>query len=190
MWQGRFSLRRGFFAFHTPTSRLSTTTGNGNGLVVLTIQNHIATLTLNDPNRLNALSEEMGIQFQNTVNSLKQVSSLPFVLLSYSSKAIQRHEIRACIITGAGDAFSAGGNLDWLEDRHNHSPHSNYQTMIQFYNFFLSIRHLNVPTIAAINGHAIGAGMCMTLGCDFRIAAENAKIGFTFVKLGIHPGPS
>jgi enoyl-CoA hydratase/carnithine racemase len=61
--------------------------------------------------------------------------------------------------------------------------------MVQFYNFFLSIRHLNVPTIAAINGHAIGAGMCMTLGCDFRIAAENAKIGFTFVKLGIHPGP-
>lgn len=115
--------------------------------------------------------------------------SSPPPLLLRLSQAIQRHEIRACIVTGAGEAFSAGGNLDWLEDRHNHSPHSNYQTMIQFYNFFLSIRHLNVPTIAAINGHAIGAGMCMTLGCDFRIAAENAKIGFTFVKLGIHPGP-
>eukprot|EP00604_Paraphysomonas_vestita_P002399 CAMPEP_0174819668 /NCGR_PEP_ID=MMETSP1107-20130205/3052_1 /TAXON_ID=36770 /ORGANISM="Paraphysomonas vestita, Strain GFlagA" /LENGTH=178 /DNA_ID=CAMNT_0016033615 /DNA_START=310 /DNA_END=846 /DNA_ORIENTATION=+ len=60
--------------------------------------------------------------------------------------------------------------------------------MIKFYNLYLSVRHLQVPTIAAINGHAIGAGMCMTLACDFRIAAENAKIGFTFTKLGIHPG--
>ena len=60
--------------------------------------------------------------------------------------------------------------------------------MLKFYNYFLHIRTLRVPTIAAINGHAIGAGMCMTLGCDFRIAAEDAKIGFTFVKLGIHPG--
>lgn len=78
---------------------------------------------------------------------------LPF---THFLKATLKNEIRACIVTGHGDAFSAGGNLDWLEDRHSHSPHSNYHTMINFYNLFLSIRHLNVPTIAAINGHAIG----------------------------------
>jgi enoyl-CoA hydratase/carnithine racemase len=56
-----------------------------------------------------------------------------------------------------GNAFSAGENLDWLEDKSNCSPISNYQTMTRFYNLFLSIRHLSVPTIAAINGHAFGA---------------------------------
>lgn len=60
--------------------------------------------------------------------------------------------------------------------------------MVDFYNRFLCIRNVGVPTIAAINGAAIGAGMCMTLACDMRVAAKNAKLGFTFAKLGIHPG--
>eukprot|EP00595_Chromulina_sp_UTEXLB2642_P000085 CAMPEP_0196761958 /NCGR_PEP_ID=MMETSP1095-20130614/1278_1 /TAXON_ID=96789 ORGANISM="Chromulina nebulosa, Strain UTEXLB2642" /NCGR_SAMPLE_ID=MMETSP1095 /ASSEMBLY_ACC=CAM_ASM_000446 /LENGTH=178 /DNA_ID=CAMNT_0042112103 /DNA_START=213 /DNA_END=749 /DNA_ORIENTATION=- len=60
--------------------------------------------------------------------------------------------------------------------------------MIDFYNSFLCIKNIPVPTIAVINGAAIGAGLCMTLACDIRIANENAKLGFTFPKLGIHPG--
>ena len=60
--------------------------------------------------------------------------------------------------------------------------------MIAFYRAWLSIRKLEVPTIAAINGHAIGAGLCMALACDLRFAAAGAKMGAPFVKLGLHPG--
>jgi len=57
-----------------------------------------------------------------------------------------------------------------------------------FYQRNLSIHDLPIPTIAAINGHAIGAGFCFALACDIRIAVADAKLGMTFTKLGIHPG--
>ena len=60
--------------------------------------------------------------------------------------------------------------------------------MLDFYDSFLGILRLDVPVIAAINGHAVGAGLCVACACDVRIASESAKFGFTFVKLGLHPG--
>lgn len=60
--------------------------------------------------------------------------------------------------------------------------------MKRFYELFLSVRDLPVPTVAAINGHAIGAGLCITLGCDLRVADAGAKLAFNFSQLGIHPG--
>lgn len=59
--------------------------------------------------------------------------------------------------------------------------------MRDFYGRFLSLRSLHVPLIAAINGPAIGAGLCISLFADVRIAANDAKMGFTFVNLGLHP---
>ena len=88
-----------------------------------------------------------------------------------------------------GEAFSAGGDLKWLRERHTvPSAYDNAKTMVDFYKRFLSVSKIPVPTIAAINGSASGAGLCMTLACDFRIASDKAKLGFTFTKLGIHPG--
>ena len=79
--------------------------------------------------------------------------------------------------------------MKWLRERHAvTSAYSNAKTMVDFYKRFLSVSKIPVPTIAAINGSAIGAGLCMTLACDFRIASDKAKLGFTFTKLGIHPG--
>jgi enoyl-CoA hydratase len=60
--------------------------------------------------------------------------------------------------------------------------------MLPFYRSWLSIRRLEVPTIAAINGAAIGAGMCMALACDIRVAAARARLGVPFVRLGMHAG--
>ena len=60
--------------------------------------------------------------------------------------------------------------------------------MRRFYQRFLSVRDLPVPVIAAINGPAVGAGLCFALACDVRIAAPTAKLGLTFVGLGLHPG--
>jgi len=60
--------------------------------------------------------------------------------------------------------------------------------MSTFYRLFLSVRDLPCPTLAAIQGHAIGAGFCVALGCDFRFVAREAKLGLNFTRLGVHPG--
>jgi enoyl-CoA hydratase len=60
--------------------------------------------------------------------------------------------------------------------------------MIAFYRAWLSIRRLEVPTIAAVNGPAIGAGLCLALACDLRYAAGSARLGAPFVRLGMHAG--
>jgi enoyl-CoA hydratase len=60
--------------------------------------------------------------------------------------------------------------------------------MGRFYRLYLSVRDIPVPTLAAIHGPAIGAGLCVALGCDLRVAATGAKLGLNFTKLGIHPG--
>lgn len=97
-------------------------------------------------------------------------------------------QVRVVILTGEGKAFSAGGDLDFLLNRANDEPGNNAPMMRAFYARFLSLLQLPVPVIAAINGPAIGAGMCVAAACDLRIAAKTTDMGFTFAKLGLHPG--
>lgn len=132
---------------------------------------HLGKITLNDPENLNAMGEDMAREFRALVGQLKSKTSL-----------------RAIILTGAGRAFSAGGNLKMLLDKSKLGGEENRLKMLDFYNSFLSILDIGVPLIAAINGHAIGAGLCVASACDIRIVADGAKLGFTFVKLGLHPG--
>lgn len=149
--------------------------GLSSQLVETSSAGSVGIITLNDPSRLNALTVEMGEQFSEAVE--------------YFSKEARDQRIRSIVVTGSGDrAFSAGGDVNWLQARHSRPPYENSLTMVEFYNRFLNIRKVNVPTVCAINGSAIGAGMCMTLACDIRVAAKNAQLGFTFTKLGIHPG--
>jgi enoyl-CoA hydratase len=141
-------------------------------LVLHTIDSDgIGTLTLNDETNLNAMSDEMATEFAAAVQSLKG-----------------RTELRAVILTGSGKAFSAGGHLAMLEAKRTKTAEENRVGMLSFYNSFLCIRELNVPLIAAINGAAVGAGLCVACACDFRVAADTTKLGFTFLKLGLHPG--
>ena len=143
--------------------------------LLLEVKDNIARITLNQPDQLNAMSPEMGQDIRQLVADLNQ-----------------RSDVRVAVIRGAGKAFSAGGNLDRLEEEAQAAKGEKTGQGIgggrSFYSLFLSIRDLNVPTIAAINGHAIGAGLCFSLGCDMRVVHERAKLGMTFVKLGIHPG--
>jgi len=132
----------------------------------------IALITLNNPSKLNALTEPLGDALTSEALELRD-----------------NPHVRAIILTGAGKAFSAGGDLNFLMDRHRDSPENNIAVMQKFYKRFLVLRSLPVPVIGAINGAAVGAGFCLALGgCDVRVAANNARMGLTFVKLGLHPG--
>lgn len=131
----------------------------------------VATLTLNRPEERNAMTPAMGEEVQD---ACRELTSLP--------------GLRAVIVTGAGSAFAAGGKFDFIEDVTNLLAEERRLRMKWFYRLFLAIADVPVPTIAAINGHAIGAGLCFPLACDLRIAAEGAKLGLNFVTLGLHPG--
>ncbi len=99
--------------------------------------------------------------------------------------------VRAVIVTGAGKAFSTGGNVKDMQRYHGDdvSPariRQDYREGIQ--RIPLALYNLDVPTIAAVNGPAIGAGCDLACMCDIRIASENASFAESFVKLGIIPG--
>ncbi len=131
---------------------------------------HIATLTLNAPHRRNAMTEEMTDAFPDAVDQIAKMD-----------------DIRAVIVTGSGTAFCAGGDLDFLHTGERDVPFLRAK-MTSFYPNFLTLLDIDIPTIAAINGPAIGAGLCLALMCDMRVAAAEAPLGMTFVRIGLHPG--
>lgn len=149
-----------------------------NELVRLSRDGEVAILLLDDPERRNAMSRAMGEAFRARVAEIGADPTL-----------------RAVVVTGNGRAFSAGGDLGMLERQAELGAASPGQAwrgirdeMASFYRLFLSIRELSCPTIAAINGAAVGAGLCVALGCDLRYVAEDAQLGLNFAKLGLHPG--
>jgi enoyl-CoA hydratase/carnithine racemase len=142
-----------------------------NPTVMRETKDRICTLTLNQPEQLNAMNDIMAKDFREAINEIKTDP-----------------EPRVVIVTGAGRAFSAGGNLQMMSEDIGANPAIRKKEIFSFYKSFLSIRDLEIPTIAAINGHAIGAGACLPLACDIRLAASSSKMGFTFAKIGLHPG--
>ena len=131
-------------------------------------------LTLNSPSNLNAMTVAMGDAVEEAVATLQPLSP---------------SELKAVVLTGEGRAFSAGGDLAFLEARRVDTPTSNAITMRKFYSRFLTaIKSLPVPVVACLNGPAIGAGLCFAMGADIRVTHDEAKLGFTFVGLGLHPG--
>ncbi|MCB1215271.1 MAG: enoyl-CoA hydratase/isomerase family protein [Deltaproteobacteria bacterium] len=140
-------------------------------LVLLEEKNSIATLTFNHPDKLNAMTEAMGEAMQSRVEEIKQKPNL-----------------RVIIIQGAGRAFSAGGDLQFLLDHQKNTPEENTQKMLAFYSKFLALREIPVPTLAKIHGHAIGAGLLVSLACDLRYASQESKLAVNFAKLGLSSG--
>ncbi|GAB3265572.1 enoyl-CoA hydratase-related protein [Alteromonas gracilis] len=131
----------------------------------------VAVLTLDDPDRRNVMSSEMTEEWVAAIEALSG-----------------DRDLRAVVVTGAGSAFCSGGHTAWIASEPDAGVDRLRTRMIAFYRAWLSIRRLEVPTIAAINGPAIGAGLCLALACDLRVAAEGARMGTPFVKLGMHPG--
>ena len=127
-------------------------------------------ITFNNPDKLNAMTVEMGECFQSVIKSISNDKTL-----------------KCLVINGKGKAFSAGGDLNFLHNRLEEKPFPNSTIMMEFYERFLCARRLiQVPIISAMNT-AVGAGMCFALATDIRIANKSAKMGFNFTRLGIHP---
>lgn len=131
----------------------------------------VAVLTLDNPDQRNAMSDQMTASWLAAVDELAADRS-----------------VRAVVVTGEGSAFCSGGNTSWIASEPDATVDELRERMLPFYRAWLSIRRLEVPTIAAINGPAIGAGLCLALACDIRYAVSGAKLGVPFVKLGMHAG--
>jgi enoyl-CoA hydratase len=131
----------------------------------------VVRLTLDNPGMRNAMSEEMTASWVGAVDEI----------------AADR-TVRVVVVTGEGSAFCSGGDTSWISSEPDASVDHLRNRMVPFYRAWLSIRKLEVPTIAAVNGHAIGAGLCLALACDIRYAAQGAKLGVPFVRLGMHAG--
>jgi 2-(1,2-epoxy-1,2-dihydrophenyl)acetyl-CoA isomerase len=138
------------------------------------VTDRIATLTLNRPDKLNAYIPEMGDEVVDAFRS-----------------SVADPSVHVIVLTGAGRGFCAGVDLEVLKASYSKPPLPGAPKLGEedfIRKLPLEIETCEKPVIAAINGHAIGVGVTMCLPCDIRIAAEDAKIGLTFAKLGILPG--
>ena len=131
----------------------------------------VALLTLDNPEMRNAMSDEMTSSWVAAVDELAADRS-----------------VRVVVVTGAGSAFCSGGNTSWIASEPDATVDALRDRMMPFYRAWLSVRRLEVPTIAAVNGHAIGAGLCLAMACDIRYAAAGARLGVPFTRLGMHAG--
>jgi enoyl-CoA hydratase len=133
-------------------------------LVLLDLADGVATLTLNNPDERNTLTGPMVAEI---VAAMDQVEA--------------DEGIGAIVVTGAPPAFCAGANLGNLGSAEGTGLRGIYEG-------FLRIARSPLPTLAAVNGAAVGAGMNMALGCDVRLAAQSARFDTRFLTLGLHPG--
>ena len=144
--------------------------------VLLDIKDRIATVTLNDPERRNPITGNDMIE----------------ALLEKFAKVQADPEVSVMILTGAGSAFCAGGDIKEMNDPDGvfrKEPLAAAQSYVDgVQKLPQALYNLDIPTIAAVNGAAVGAGCDLTMMCDMRIASEKAKFGEVFLNLGIIPG--
>lgn len=133
-------------------------------LVLLDVDDHVALITVNDPDRRNAVTDAMSAQLRATV---EQVQADP--------------DVHALVVTGAGTAFCAGADLSALGTAAE-------EGLVRLYDGFLAVGKCTLPTVAAVNGPAVGAGLNLALAADVRVAGPRAVFDARFQKLGLHPG--
>ena len=133
-------------------------------LVLTSIADGVATLTLNNPDERNTLTAPM---VAGIIEAMDRIESDPAV--------------GALVVTGTAPDFCAGANLGNLAE-------ATKESLGTIYEGFLRVARSPLPTIAAVNGAAVGAGMNLALGCDVRLAARRAKFDSRFLQIGIHPG--
>jgi enoyl-CoA hydratase len=133
--------------------------------VLFAIENHVATITLNRPERRNAINQAL---LAGLYDAIEQVAA--------------NDDIRAAIITGNGKSFCSGIDLEAILTENLFDPRGDGTDMPDIF------AKCQKPIIGAVNGHAITGGFEIALNCDFLIASENASFADTHAKVGIHPG--
>jgi len=137
------------------------------GPVELSREGHVATIALARPERRNVLDEAMASALREAAEA---VASDP--------------DVRCAILTGSGDVFAAGADINEIEaasDAENLAYNARLRAACD------AVAALPVPSVAAVNGHAIGGGLELALACTLRVAAAGAKLGMPEARLGIVP---
>jgi enoyl-CoA hydratase len=132
--------------------------------VLFEVRDHVALITVNDPDRRNAVTDEMAAALRAAVQRAEADSA-----------------VHAVAVTGAGKAFCAGADLSALGSAAE-------EGLRRIYDGFLAVADCVLPTVAAVNGAAVGAGLNLAMACDVRIAGPDAVFDPRFQKLGLHPG--
>jgi len=132
----------------------------------------VAKITLNRPEVKNALNMVLASEFRNAVEEVAR-----------------DHNVKALIITGGGDVFSSGGDVDVFLNDISQRPSTEIREILKkvYAGGVLAIRGLEIPVIGAINGPALGAGFDLMLHCDIRIASETARFGSIWVRISTIP---
>ena len=134
-------------------------------LLRVDVDRGVAILTLDDPERRNVLSLDLVTEIVAAFDRLEDDA-----------------DVGAVVVTGAPPAFCAGADLSHL------GKAKQQQGLLSVYDGFLRVARSTLPTIAAVNGAAVGAGMNLALACDVRLAGRSARFDTRFLKLGLHPG--
>ncbi len=139
-------------------------------LVIYTVKERVGYITLNRPEKRNALSHELVIELTDAFDKAEQDSSVKVVVLN-----------------AAGEAFCAGADLAYLQQLQRFSYEQNLEDSRQLKNLFLKIYQLKRVVIAQVQGHALAGGCGLATVCDFTFAVPEAKFGYTEVKIGFIP---
>lgn len=134
-------------------------------MLLLDVADGVATITLNDPSRRNVVSAALNAAIAGAMDELES-----------------RGDVGALVVTGAPPAFCAGADLDDL------AACDSEEKLRAIYSGFLRIAETPLPTIAAVNGAAVGAGLNLALACDVIVAGESARFDTRFLQIGLHPG--
>ena len=130
----------------------------------------VATITLNRPEKRNAFDDTLIARLTETLLDLRA-----------------RDDVRVIILTGAGSAFSAGADLNWMRSMADYSEEDNVEDALRLAELMSVLNHLTLPTVARVNGHVFGGGLGLVACCDIAVADREALFALSEVRLGLVP---
>jgi methylglutaconyl-CoA hydratase len=130
----------------------------------------VATVTLNRPDKRNAFGDELITELTDLLKHLDGDAG-----------------VRVLVLTGAGDSFSAGADLNWMRAMAGYSETENFTDAVKLADLMATLERMSKPTVARINGHAFGGAVGLIACCDIALASKKAKLCLSEVRLGLVP---